>query len=411
MLKSRITRILRSKQGQIRAIDFMVSAFIFLIMLAQFVLLLFNIQVALHTTVLGDLNQSDASDLYRQIVLQPGSPNWGTRPELPQAFGLALEGELQAVSMSRVVLDPAKLARIGGDPGGIRSYLEYQPVTYQYIHDTIGLSANTHFQLRILPPLNVTYQQVARTNDNSLKYDVEVTYTLTRKPVSNASITFLVIDFLTGNVAELHGSSDSDGKASFTVIPPSTRGDQGFGLVIVARKSSTLWGINWVQDQNLTPAPINVITDADARRFESFISHSAQKNNYVLASSFIGLSQINNQTVLLLEEQTSGSFKVLTTSSSSNTDPITIESKASRLKGISILIHYVKVSQSPQSVVYYYRIMTLPAILDKKDGANRFHPPLAPSLIPDNIRGRITIQRTALSRGLLLITELTYYQY
>lgn len=412
---ARIKKLFRaSSRGQMRAVDFMVSAFIFLIMLAQFVLLLFNIQVGLHTTVLGDLNQSDATDLYRQIFLQPGSPNWGTQPELPQSFGLSLETTQQVSFPSRSVLDPAKLARIGSDPQAVQSYADFQPVTYQFIHDQLGLDDGTHFQLKLLPPLNITYQQVSTSNDRTTyTYEIEVTHATTRKPVVDTTISLIVVDFLTGSATFFSGITNNDGRTTVEITAPSNLGrdaEQGFGIIITARKGSALWGITWVQDENLTPALKSVVIDGNSTNFASFLTLSLENKIYALSSSFTALSQLTNQTVLLLEEQQENIFKVVANQSSTTTDPIILEAPATRTSGMSLLIHYVRVD-SGTIKTYYYRVMSLPAIIDKENGPNRFHPPLSPSIIPDNIKGKITIQRPVIVRGLMMIAELTYFEF
>ena len=419
----RIKKAFRSSRSQMRAVDFMVSAFIFLIMLAQFVLLLFNIQVALHTTVLGDINQSDASDLYRQIFLQPGSPSWGTQPELPQAFGLALETELQYSTPSRSVVDPAKLARIGGDPSAIQYYPgiepRFQPVTYQFIHEALGLDDNTHFQLKLLPPLNITYQQeeVSINTANTqmtFSYKVTVTHTITHEPVNNATITIIVIDFLTSKTTSFTTTTDSDGKATLQMVAPSNQGrahEQGFGIIVIARKSNALWGITWIQDDNLTPSANLVFINGDSKNFESFLSFSMQKRSYFSSSTVSRFTKINNQSVMLFEEQQPNQFMVVTSQSLLTTNPIVLEAKASNMDGLSFLVHYARINHDNGTTTYYYRIITLPAILDKFSGTDRFHPPLAPTFIPENIQGKITIQRTVVTRGLLLIAELTYMKF
>ncbi len=404
-----IRKLFRSTRGQMRAVDFMVSAFIFLIMLAQFILLLFNIQIALHATIYGDINQNDASELFRQIFMQPGTPNWGVTPETPTSFGLALDFEQQGNQKTRMEIDPAKLARIGADASAIQSFNDFRPVTYQYIHNKLGLDDNTHFQLKLLPPINLTYQRI-NSNGGVYTYQLAATYTISGKPVINATISIITIDFVTGKANETRSTTNENGKTMVQVTAPTNKGnanEQGFGLVIIAKKTSTLWGINWIQDRDLTTVPGFVNIDGSSRRFATFLSWSAQKNVYFGSSSITDQSQITNQTLLVFEEQKDGSFEIVGRKTSIIQNPLVIETASSQGEGLSFMVHYVRVD-SNNIITYYYRVFPLPTILDKTSGDDRFQVPLSPQILPENSRGKLTIQRVIVCRGLLLVAELTY---
>ena len=97
----------RRRRGQIRAVDFIVSLLLFLLMLSQLLLIIINVQSGLTTQMRNELTYSELDTLGRIILQEQGQNFWGYRNSLTDSFGLA-----SATNIPSFSLDAAKVARI-----------------------------------------------------------------------------------------------------------------------------------------------------------------------------------------------------------------------------------------------------------------------------------------------------------
>ena len=78
----------RRRRGQVRAIDFMVSLLLFLLMLSQLILVIVNVQTGLNSQMKDDLSFTELDIFGRSLLQEEGTPQWGYKQDLPSSFGL-----------------------------------------------------------------------------------------------------------------------------------------------------------------------------------------------------------------------------------------------------------------------------------------------------------------------------------
>jgi len=83
------SRLKKRRCGQIRAVDFVVSLFLFLLMLSQLILIIINVQSSIRTGTIGTLTYEELDIFGRKLLFEEGDTNWGYLQKLPRTFGLA----------------------------------------------------------------------------------------------------------------------------------------------------------------------------------------------------------------------------------------------------------------------------------------------------------------------------------
>ena len=135
----------KRRRGQVRAIDFVVSLLLFLLMLSQLILVVINVQTGINSQMKDDLSFSELDTFGRSLLQEEGTPYWGYKQNLPVAFGLAES----SVSLS-LNLDASKLARmITGTTYPISYISGFEQFSYDSIKTVLNLANNKEFQLSI----------------------------------------------------------------------------------------------------------------------------------------------------------------------------------------------------------------------------------------------------------------------
>ena len=222
--------------GQIRAVDFVVSLFLFLLMLSQLILLIINIQTGIKTGTISSITYEELDIFGRQILLEEGDQDWGYYQTLPSTFGLADNNIRTYLS-----LDSAKIARlITGTPIPVSFVSGYEMYDYSTLKEAIGLQRDFEFQLGFYPLL---YPEINVSLTNFAQVQVENSY---NTPISNVRVNFFTIDLTNGDVI-LEGETltNANGETSLQLSDPTedVQGGEHFVLVIVER--GPLWGMNW----------------------------------------------------------------------------------------------------------------------------------------------------------------------
>jgi len=226
------SRLKKRRCGQIRAVDFVVSLFLFLLMLSQLILLIINIQTGIRTGTIGTVTYEKLDIFGRQLLLEEGDQDWGYYRALPSTFGLADDNVQTYLS-----LDAAKIARLiigTPNPSGFQMY------DYTTLKETIGLQRDFDFQLRFHP---LIYPEVSVSSTNFAQVKVKNAYDI---PISNAQVHFFTIDLTNGNViSEGETLTDSDGDTSLQLSDPTEDIQGGEHFVFIIVEKGPLWGMDW----------------------------------------------------------------------------------------------------------------------------------------------------------------------
>ncbi|MHA1512845.1 MAG: hypothetical protein ACTSRJ_02135, partial [Candidatus Hodarchaeales archaeon] len=230
----------RRRRGQVRAIDFVVSLLLFLLMLSQLILVIINVQTGLNSQLKDDLTFTELDTFGRSLLQQEGTPQWGYNQDLPSSFGLA-----ESAIFPSLTLDASKIARlITGTSFPISAISGFEQFSYDSVKNLLGLGNDQEFQLSILPLLEIS---MIITAENVTAYQTRVNITnVNNLPIEESKVSFFTLDLTTGNII-LAGIdfSDRDGKASKAYIDPNFNIPDGEHLSIVIAEKGPLWGITW----------------------------------------------------------------------------------------------------------------------------------------------------------------------
>ncbi|MFX0122657.1 MAG: hypothetical protein ACFFAE_03410 [Candidatus Hodarchaeota archaeon] len=227
------SRLINRRRGQIRAVDFVVSLFLFLLMLSQLILIVINVQTGIRTGSVGTITYEELDILGRQLLFEEGDPDWGFYPTLPSSFGLA-----NSNAESYISLDSAKIARLTfNDATGVSGYTMFD---YDTLKETIGLQRDFEFQLGFYPLLNA---EVDVSSTNFAEVKVKNTFNIS---IVNAMVHFFTIDLTNGNViSEGATLTDSNGDTALQLSNPTENIPGGEHIVFVIVEKGPLWSMNW----------------------------------------------------------------------------------------------------------------------------------------------------------------------
>ncbi|MCK4847495.1 MAG: hypothetical protein KAT16_00560 [Candidatus Heimdallarchaeota archaeon] len=230
----------RRRRGQVRAIDFMVSLLLFLLMLSQLILVIVNVQTGLNSQMKDDLSFTELDIFGRSLLQEEGTPQWGYKQDLPSSFGLA-----ESSTFPSLTLDASKIARlITGTTFPISAVSGFEQFSYDSVKSLLSLGADQEFQLSILPLLDIS-MVITEKNESAYQNTVAIT-NVNNLPSKESYVSFFTLDLTTGSIV-LAGVdiSDSDGIASNEYIDPNFNVPEGEHLSIVIAEKGPLWGITW----------------------------------------------------------------------------------------------------------------------------------------------------------------------
>lgn len=234
------SQLKKRRRGQIRGVDFVVSLFLFLIMLTQLILIIINVQSGIRTGIVGKLTYERLDVFGRQLLLEEGDTDWGYLQELPSTFGLS-DSNYESV----FTLDASKISRlVTGTSYSISSVSGYDIYDYDALKETINLESDYEFQLAFYPCLNanVTVRSFDSTSNN-VTVDVMNSH---NSPIVNAQVHFFVIDLTYGAVTfEGTNSTDSKGSISLVYQIPHVNDPSAEHYIFVIVEKGKLWTMNW----------------------------------------------------------------------------------------------------------------------------------------------------------------------
>ncbi len=226
----------KRRRGQIRAVDFVVSLFLFLIMLSQLILIIVNVQTGIKSTTNGTLSYEELDIFGRQLLLEEGDNNWGYQQNLPSTFGLA-----DFNSLSPLVLDASKISRlITGTSLPIFPISGFEMYDYPKLKETIGLEGRYDFRLGLFSHFETEVQVSA---SDFAQVIVTSPY---NTPISNAQVHFFTIDLTNGEViSEGSTLTNSSGGTSLQLSNPNLNDPDGEHILFIIVEKGPLWGMNW----------------------------------------------------------------------------------------------------------------------------------------------------------------------
>ena len=230
----------KRRRGQVRAIDFVVSLLLFLLMLTQLILVIINVQTGLTTQMKDDLSFTELDTFGRSLLQKEGPPQWGYKQDLPSSFGLS-----ESANLPSLTLDASKIARlITGTTFPISTISGFEQFSYDSIKNLLSLGTDQEFQLSILPLLEISII-ITQENDSAYQARVDIT-NVNNLPIEECTVSFFTLDLTTGSII-LAGvdSSGNDGEASIVYIDPNFNIPDGEHLIIVIAEKGPLWGIAW----------------------------------------------------------------------------------------------------------------------------------------------------------------------
>ena len=231
----------RRRRGQVRAIDFIVSLLLFMLMLSQLILVVINVQSGLNSQMRNNLNYKELDTFGRILLQEEGNQFWGYQQSLPETFGLA-----QSKAISSINLDAAKISRIiTGTTFPTYLISGFEQFYYPSVKNILGLDAKQDFQLSLQPYLELS---ISITEVSSAIYEstVQVTDANNYLPLRECQVNFFTLDLTTGFI-RIDGTktTDENGQASLEYDNPNLNDPFGRHISIAVAEKGPIWGVTW----------------------------------------------------------------------------------------------------------------------------------------------------------------------
>ncbi len=231
----------RRRRGQVRAIDFIVSLLLFMLMLSQLILVVINVQSGLNSQMRNNLNYKELDTFGRILLQEEGNQFWGYQQSLPETFGLA-----QSKAISSINLDAAKISRIiTGTTFPTYLISGFEQFDYPSVKNILGLDAKQDFQLSLQPYLELS---ISITEVSSAIYEstTQVTDANNYLPLKECQVHFFTLDLTTGFI-RIDGTKNTDenGQASLEYDNPNLNDPFGRHISIAVAEKGPIWGVTW----------------------------------------------------------------------------------------------------------------------------------------------------------------------
>jgi len=379
------------KRGQIRGIDFTISAFFFVIVLGQLVVVILNANIMVISQNETNTSRSDIDRLAEAMFGSEGSPtDWGDLSSgQPTSFGLAIE-EMASTGFE---LDPRKLARLNVESARITGYDDVA-ISYESIHELMGLGVSTQFYLRIRSALSLDL------DPGDHEVSVRVAF-LGLEKISGAQVSLFAVNLTDGVPYFLtRGTTDINGEV---LLDYSGYGSLDFphALIVVGQKGP-MWGVNhFIPDEDVNP--LSDISSSDSPLFltqlEAFSGSGAGRSdfrsstqNHTFSFLYTNFSSMSGFSHSIQKDHTTGAVL-----------DIAFDASA---EGVIIGIVCVRESNG----AFNYRLGTLPALMDKSEETIGIFPAIGPA-IPDTGTAAVGSNSYFLTvRGTLLVAELSIWK-
>ena len=364
----------KRRRGQVRAIDFVVSLLLFLLMLTQLILVIINVQTGLTTQMKDDLSFTELDTFGRSLLQKEGPPQWGYKQDLPSSFGLS-----ESANLPSLTLDASKIARlITGTTFPISTISGFEQFSYDSIKNLLSLGTDQEFQLSILPLLEISII-ITQENDSAYQARVDIT-NVNNLPIEECTVSFFTLDLTTGSII-LAGvdSSGNDGEASIVYINPNFNIPDGEHLIIVIAEKGPLWGIAW-DSPSSNPEDVLIGRESNAAIWSCGLNSSS-----LLISDMHEVVETPDEHFLsYIYKNNQGGF------SNESITP-TFKFKANETVSIPTNGIVAFFSIIKQGDIYKVGIGTFPAVLDNNQNSGEFYNVFGK--VEDNLREKTRISK------------------
>ena len=383
----------RRRRGQMRAVDFIVSLFLFLLMLSQILLIIINIQSNINRTDIGTLSYNDLDNFSRMMLQESGTDDWGYMKNLPNNFGLATSHYYGYFN-----LDAAKIARlINGTPDPVSSISGMDNFDYKTLKEVIKLSRRREFQISLQQSLKIalTLTSLNQTH-NKVEFVVTNAY---NTPIHNAISKVIVVNLK--DVSLLYGEellTNSTGGNSYVYEVPHFNDPEGQHIILVTAEKGVLWGINWGKLDSIFPHAF-IGSSSNVTIWAGGINSSALLVSDILPAKDTPI----NHFISLIYKDTLNSYS----SQLLDIGSMTWNGNETILLPETGLVILLSISQYSD----YYRvgIGTFPAILDKTKEQGLFYYTFGDISDNNRIKSLLTKTYPVIVRGLLMRCQITLW--
>ncbi|MHA1977428.1 MAG: hypothetical protein ACW98I_11045 [Candidatus Hodarchaeales archaeon] len=237
----------KRRRGQIRAIDFIVSLLLFLLMLSQLILVVINVQSGLNSQMRQDLTYEELDTFGRLILQEEGLEYWGYQQSLTDTFGLAV-----SEATSSLNLDAAKISRIiTGTTFPTEFISGFEQFDYPSVKSILGLDSKQDFQLSLHPYLELSIE-ISEPSTSTFESSIQVTDTQSSLPIRECHVNFFTLDLTTGFIRfEGIEITDDNGRASLEYNDPHFNNPDGEHISIAVAEKGPLWGMTWGHPEDI----------------------------------------------------------------------------------------------------------------------------------------------------------------
>ena len=377
---------------------------VFIIILSQFILILFNAQMTLNNVDKSYLDRSNVEFLIDQVFMATGDPYWGLKPQIPTHFGLSLDN---LSGMARYVLDPSKVTRISA-PSTLPNPFEY--ISYSKVRELLGYT-DEHFNIELLSPLNVSLNSPLQKNNNT-HYELSV---IVRNqdmlPMSNISVNFFTLDLLSGNIQlSYQAITGNDGVSKGYLINPDPNDPKSVFTGIIIAYNYPLWGYAYIPSYAYPAAqnaqPYNYLTGRQSGISPFFYWNTSSKTAVLSDTVSSADITIENHSISLIyaTELLQPAWQTKTLTYSETELILSTSAKNIANTGLILVVWTVKTANE-----IHLRISSLPVIWDNNGnfvqslGPNRDGITISPNL------KSISVEQTVLLNNLPLIAKVTFW--
>ncbi|MFX0063346.1 MAG: Ig-like domain-containing protein [Candidatus Hermodarchaeota archaeon] len=251
-LKRKSLRFLgRDKKGQARTIDFLIAFSLFILFIAQILILMTSLQYQIILEQSPTTNQKNTFTFADKILRRPGMndtnhKDWGDSPGSIKNFGLAVSQNISELNWSAMYyLDPAKLARINpllANTGSLTLRNYWLP--YQEVKALLNMSEREDFSIEVLPAFNLSLTIPTPSNPPDIDLTVQI-MDARQNNIESVVVTFYAKAITSNEVLKVATTvTDADGRAYWTFTPTATE-----NYIILAAASLTgaaLWATDLV---------------------------------------------------------------------------------------------------------------------------------------------------------------------
>lgn len=238
-----LPKLHKRRRGQIRAVDFIVSLLLFLLMLSQLILVIINVQTGLNSQISSNQINSELDSFGRSILFNEGPSDWGYEQTLPSSFGLA-----SASNLPTLTLEAAKISRlITGTTFAPVSISGFEQFSYESLKNLLGLGTKIDFQLSFMPLLDLSLTVTEGDVVNITDFETSITVNnLNGLPIEECSVSFFTLNLVTG-IFRNDGIklTNANGEASNIYIDPNISDPTGEHLSVAIAEKGPLWGVSW----------------------------------------------------------------------------------------------------------------------------------------------------------------------